>query len=143
MAISSVTTQSVVAMPGQASRGDPRPLEDASVARVAGVGGEESATAAVDKRNVAVNAQKADQKNDPSQEPDANTVKDAVERVKQFVQSAASDVQFSIDEESGMRVIKVVDKETQEIIRQMPSKEVVELAKALDKLQGLMIKQTA
>jgi len=40
-------------------------------------------------------------------------------------------------------VVKVVDKETKEVIRQMPSKEVVELAKALDKLQGLMIKQTA
>jgi len=91
--------------------------------------------------------QKSDAGNDdasnPNREPDAKTLQEAVERVKKFVQTAASDVQFSVDDESGIRVVKVVDKETQEVIRQMPSKEVVELAKALDKLQGLMIKQTA
>ncbi len=141
MAISSLTAQGVVPLPlpGQGSRGEPNLPPDAASARVAGVGGQEPVAAAVDKRSVAVNAQKSDNRD----EPDARTVRDAVERVKKFVESAASDVQFSVDEESGIRVIKVVDKETKEVIRQMPSKEVVELAKALDKLQGLIIKQTA
>ncbi|MBK7899009.1 MAG: flagellar protein FlaG [Azonexus sp.] len=141
MAISSVTAQGVVPLPlpGQGARTEANLPHDAASARVQGVDGQESVVAAVDKRSVAVNAQKSEARD----EPDAKTVRDAVERVKKFVESAASDVQFSVDEDSGIRVIKVVDKETKEVIRQMPSKEVVELAKALDKLQGLIIKQTA
>ena len=57
--------------------------------------------------------------------------------------TSSSDVQFTVDDESGIRVIKVVDPETKEVIRQMPSKEAVEIAKALGKLQGMLIKQTA
>jgi flagellar protein FlaG len=37
----------------------------------------------------------------------------------------------------------VVDKDTNEVIRQMPSREALEIAKALDKLQSLLARQTA
>lgn len=147
MAISPINVQTgaPLPIPGQSGRGEARLPEDASTARLQGADGELAATAAVDKR-VAVSAQRSDgsgNESDRQREPDAKALDEALDRIRKFVQSAASDVQFSVDEESGMRVVKVVDKETQEIIRQMPSKEVVELAKALDKLQGLMIKQTA
>ncbi|MFD2272939.1 flagellar protein FlaG [Undibacterium arcticum] len=38
-------------------------------------------------------------------------------------------------------MVKVVDQRTQEVIRQMPSPEALEIAKALDKMQGLLIRQ--
>lgn len=77
------------------------------------------------------------------EEPSEEQVKSAVEQLNEFLQVSASDLQFSVDEESGMRIIKVVDPETKEVIRQIPSEEAVEIAKAIGKLQGLLIRQTA
>jgi flagellar protein FlaG len=65
----------------------------------------------------------------------------AVEKIQEFVSKAASDINFSIDEDSGRTVVKVIDRETKEVIRQIPSQEMLDLAKAMDKLQGLLIKQ--
>ena len=70
-------------------------------------------------------------------------LKAAVEKIQEFVSSTASDIKFSIDEQSGQTVVKVVDRETQDVIRQIPSQEMLDLAQALDKLQGLLIKQKA
>lgn len=67
----------------------------------------------------------------------------AVEKIQEFVSSTASDIKFSIDEDSGRTVVRVIDRETQEVIRQIPSQEMLDLAQALDKLQGLLIKQKA
>lgn len=67
----------------------------------------------------------------------------AVEKIQEFVSSTASDIKFSIDEDSGRTVVKVIDRETKEIIRQIPSQEMLDLAQALNKLQGLLIKQKA
>ncbi len=54
-----------------------------------------------------------------------------------------SGLEFSIDEESHRTVVKVVDQQTKELIRQMPSVEALEIAKALDRVQGLLINQKA
>ncbi|MDR2452408.1 MAG: flagellar protein FlaG [Candidatus Accumulibacter sp.] len=67
----------------------------------------------------------------------------AVEKIQEFIRKTASDIKFSIDEDSGRTVVKVIDRETQEIIRQIPSQEMLDLAQALDKLQGLLIRQEA
>ena len=39
--------------------------------------------------------------------------------------------------------MKVVDASTDEVIRQIPSEEIISIAKALDKLQGLLVEQKA
>jgi flagellar protein FlaG len=73
----------------------------------------------------------------------AEALQTAVEKIQEFIRKAASDIEFSIDEDSGRTVVKVVDRETEEVIRQIPSQEMLDLAQALDKLQGLLIKQKA
>lgn len=74
---------------------------------------------------------------------DPEQLRSAVEKIQEFVSAAASDIQFSVDEDTGRTVVKVVDRQTQDIIRQIPSEEMLDLAQALDKLQGLLIKQKA
>ena len=94
----------------------------------------------------AVAAQKAEQSSDDSSGENAGgleKLRSAVEKIQEFVSSTASDIRFSIDEDSGQTVVKVIDRETQEVIRQIPSQEMLDLAQALDKLQGLLIKQKA
>ena len=70
-------------------------------------------------------------------------LQDAVATTNQFVKNVTNAVEFSIDKDSGDTVVKVVDTATKEVIRQYPSEEMLTIAKALDKIQGLLIKQKA
>jgi len=70
-------------------------------------------------------------------------VEAAVKAVKEFIQPMASNLEFNTDEETGQTVIKITDSSSGELIRQIPSEEMLEIAKALDRLQGLLVKQKA
>ncbi|MDR5172604.1 flagellar protein FlaG [Methylobacillus flagellatus] len=70
-------------------------------------------------------------------------VQSAVERINEFISPIMQSIQFSTDVDSGRVVVKVVDSETQKVLRQIPSEEVLAISKALDNLQGLIIRQTA
>lgn len=67
----------------------------------------------------------------------------AVERLKQFVSTASTDINFAIDSNSGVSVVKIIDRGTKDVIRQIPSEEAISLAMALDKLQGLFVREKA
>jgi len=86
----------------------------------------------------------------PDAGPDAATpaagsaqLAQAVGHLNQTMKTRDSGLEFSIDEDSQRTVIKVVDQKTKELIRQMPSAEALEIAKALDRMQGLLINQKA
>ena len=68
----------------------------------------------------------------------AEQVKQAVQKIQGAVDNLAHNLQFSIDEDTGKTIVKVMDARTNEVIRQMPSKEAVEIARTLDKVQGLL-----
>ena len=70
-------------------------------------------------------------------------LKDAVKAANDFVQPINNAVEFSLDKDSDKMIVKVVDTATREVIRQFPSEEMLALAQALDKIQGLLIKQKA
>lgn len=76
-------------------------------------------------------------------QPTSEQVQKAVENLRQAVQSSSANLQFSVDGDTGRTVIRVVDGDTKEVIRQLPSEEVLQLAKSLDKLSGLLLKQKA
>jgi len=67
----------------------------------------------------------------------------AVKQIQDMIKQTANSLQFSIDEDIGVTVVKVIDTESKKVIRQIPSEEVIDIAKALDKLQGLLVKQQA
>ena len=67
----------------------------------------------------------------------------AVEKVSEALKTVARSLHFSIDEDTGQTVIRITDSATKEVIRQMPSKEFLEISKAMEKLQGLFITQEA
>jgi len=70
-------------------------------------------------------------------------IKEAVSKLNETVAPALQTVEFAMDEESDRVVVKVIDKATQKVIRQMPNEEVLAFSKTIDKLQGLVIRQTA
>ena len=52
-------------------------------------------------------------------------------------------LRFSIDEDTGKTIIKVVDTHTDEVIRQFPTEQAIEIARTLDKVQGLLFNDKA
>lgn len=75
--------------------------------------------------------------------PSSEQLTQAVKQIQDVIKQNANGLQFSIDEDVGVPVVKVIDTESKKVIRQIPSQEVLEIAKALDKLQGLLVKQQA
>ena len=65
----------------------------------------------------------------------------ALAEVNQTLRMASIGVQFEFDKEADKMIVKVVDVESGELIRQMPSEEVVRISRALGKLQGLLVHQ--
>jgi flagellar protein FlaG len=75
--------------------------------------------------------------------PTLEQVNQAVSNINKSLQTLSQDVVFSVDNDSNRTIVKVVDQRTKEVIRQIPSPEALEIAKALDTVQGLLIRQTA
>lgn len=66
-----------------------------------------------------------------------------VKKMNQTLQSINTGLEFSLHEETGQMVIKVVDRETKEVLRQIPSEEAIAVASALDKVKGSLLRQSA
>lgn len=58
-------------------------------------------------------------------------VKEAVSRLNDFAQKTQRDLDFQIDEDSGRTVIKVYDRISAKLVRQIPDEAALELAKKL------------
>ncbi len=79
----------------------------------------------------------------PSVAASENQVQQAIEKIQQTTEKLAQNLQFSIDKDTGITVIKVLDSQTQEVIRQIPTEEAVSIARTLDKVQGLLFNDQA
>lgn len=77
--------------------------------------------------------------------PAANAadLKIAVDALNKLLKPVARNIEFSIDESSGKTLIQVVDTDTNTVIRQTPSKEVLAIAREIDRIQGLLIRAKA
>ncbi|MFZ6744165.1 flagellar protein FlaG [Undibacterium sp. JH2W] len=73
----------------------------------------------------------------------ADDVNKAVAEINKSLQLSSQNLEFSVDNDAKEVVVKIVDQQTKQVIRQIPTEEALEIAKSLDKLQGLLIKQTA
>jgi flagellar protein FlaG len=76
----------------------------------------------------------------PEPAPSSEQVTQALKAINNSMRELSQNLEFTIDEGSDRTIVKVVDHQTKEVIRQMPSKEALEIAKALDKVQGLLLR---
>ena len=67
----------------------------------------------------------------------------AISELVEAFKTTSIGLRFEIDEATHRVVTKVIDKETGDLIRQMPTEEVLRIARAIDKLQGLFVSQVA
>ena len=70
---------------------------------------------------------------------DAKAVSAAVAQINDYVQHVQRDLLFSVDDELGSTVVKVVDRSSGEVIRQIPNDVTLELARNLKDTQSIQL----
>ena len=70
-----------------------------------------------------------------TQEVDVELSQEALEKVvsqlNAYIQNTQRDVDFSVDDATGRVVVKVIDSESEEVIRQIPSEEMLAISRHL------------
>lgn len=68
----------------------------------------------------------------PSESVKRRGLDQALKSVSGHVQNISRELNFSVDEELNRSIVTVLDQETGEVIRQIPSEEMLEIAKHID-----------
>ena len=81
----------------------------------------------------------------------AQELSDATRDISEYIQSVSRSLNISVDGDLGTTVIQVVDAETEELVRQIPAEEILQIARFLsdqqasseqaDSVRGLLIDQ--
>ena len=80
-------------------------------------------------------AEQAEQQQEP--------LENVVSNLNHLVRDLHRELQFSVDEDSGDTVIKVIDSKTDEVLRQIPSEEVMRLRQRLEEAAGVIFQDSA
>jgi flagellar protein FlaG len=75
--------------------------------------------------------------------PTPEQVDAAITAANRAMKSIDASVQFEVDPETKMTVIKVVDTASNTVLRQVPAQEMLDIARALDRMQGLLLSRKA
>lgn len=83
------------------------------------------------KEDVSVESKVAEKKQIPPEE--------LLKQIKGLTEDGVYSVRFEVDDTVGDLVVKIVDRESDEVIRQVPAEEVMELRESLDDLRGNLV----
>ncbi|QYJ99590.1 flagellar protein FlaG [Shewanella alkalitolerans] len=71
---------------------------------------------------------------------DAEELNQAVNDIAASMSLMQKGLAFNIDEDSGLQVVKVIDVQSGDLIRQIPNEEALEIARKLNEVAGLLMK---
>ncbi len=77
------------------------------------------------------------------QEKDQVQSEELLSQIKSLTEDGLYSVRFENDNEAGELIVKVVDRETDEVIRQIPPEELLDLTKRLNDLRGNIVDTTS
>jgi flagellar protein FlaG len=80
---------------------------------------------------------------DASSQPTREVVAKAAADLQQFVQSMGRNLSFSVDESTGYHVVRVVNPNTGELVRQLPSEELLKISRDFQRLNNVLVSQRA
>ena len=84
-----------------------------------------------------------EQAEEQAKEQETEALEAVVEELSDVMALMNKGLAFSVDEDSGAAVVKVMDIDSGEIIRQIPSDEALELAQKLQDVKGLLMRTEA
>lgn len=108
-------------------------------ARAASVSGNAYAASAPPAAKAAADVK--DVKDADAAKLNAAQAEQSLQEINKVLASLSISVQFQIDPGYKDVIVKVVDQDSGKVIRQMPSEDVVRIAKAMDSLKGLLFAQ--
>ena len=74
----------------------------------------------------------------------SDELKNLASEIQRKVSAISSDLQFSVDQETGKDLIRVTDRTTKKVVWQFPSEDALHITKALDQYQkGVMLNRKA
>lgn len=79
----------------------------------------------------------------PQQEMSPEEMQAVVDKLNEFMHDGQRNLSFSVDTDTDETVVKVMNTETQEVIRQFPSEEALKLTKHIDGMMGLIFNDHA
>lgn len=74
---------------------------------------------------------------------EAEPIEDVVSDLNDLVRNLQRELRFSVDTKSGDTIVMVVDRTTDEVVRQIPSAEIVALRQRLEETTGGFFDETA
>lgn len=74
---------------------------------------------------------------------DTATLQQLADKLTQTIGMNGQHVQFSVDDATGKTVLRVTDAESGAVLRQIPGDEALSMARILDRMQGVLIRQKA
>ena len=75
--------------------------------------------------------------------PSREVVDQAARRIEDFVKSVGRSLSFSVESGTGHSVLRVVNPNSGEVIRQLPAEETMRIARSIDYLQSVLVNQRA
>lgn len=100
-----------------------------------------SATATTESVNVTSNVPSSAQRSAKPAEPSAESLTENLHKLNTELQSFG--IEFELSDIDNRLITRVVDRETGELIRQIPSEEVLRIARSLTETTGLLLHTTA
>jgi flagellar protein FlaG len=76
-------------------------------------------------------------------EPTRQVIDNAAKVLQEFVASMGRNLEFTVDHQSGYHVVRVTDPITGDLVRQLPSKELLMLSRSMATLQNGLVNQKA
>ena len=94
----------------------------------------------------AANANPSSSVKDETGQPSTEQLRNAAKTIDQAMQESnhSLEIEFSVDSDTKKTVVRVVNTKTGELVRQIPSKEILAIARSIDQFQhGLLLSQKA
>jgi flagellar protein FlaG len=76
-------------------------------------------------------------------QPSREAVAQAAKHIESFVKSVGRSLDFSVDSRTGQSVLRVMNPENGQLIRQLPAEETLRVAAAIDYMQSVLVNQRA
>lgn len=73
----------------------------------------------------------------------AEALTQALKDIEAAVQAKANNLQFSVDDSTGKTVVRVIDGSSGSTIRQIPSEEALAIARDIERMRGLLLRDSA
>ena len=99
-------------------------------------------TEVLNQQKLQQNQYKNNNQDEKAQPLDREQLEQMAQQLQDFMGEMNRSIQFKVDEDSGRDVIKVLDKNSGEVIKQYPSEEVLSLVSKLSESAGILIDQT-